>query len=484
MKRTLLLRLLGLALAATMIGCSGDDGATGAQGPAGATGPTGPAGPQGPAGPAGPTGPASQDYATYVGNGGYSCGGCHADAAQGWTGSAHAMATQTLVDDGSETQVYCLKCHTTGFDAPVQPGDTEITDHGADSYGYDDYFPPQDGDDEARLAALAGVQCESCHGSMGPGLYNHYPEPISFATRVVDGESLAACAQCHQTVIDEWAGGGHAMAIEHAGGTVEDFTAEFGRTSCWSCHSSEGFISTYDADWAGMAVPAEISQVGCVTCHDPHSNGAGQLRDGALGAVTVVYDASAALSYENRGGSQVCVQCHHARRDVANVEGQIADGSSHFGPHESPQMDMYLGSGSYEIAGYEYERDHYHQTSGMMNNACVYCHMATTGEGDHAHRGHSFAPSTAPCAACHGATNTFDVEGLQTEVEGLMADLIATLGVPADSIGFAGVTTPEQRQAAYAYAFVQADGSRGVHNPTYAVSLLENAIEYLNSLAE
>jgi len=481
MTRTLLLRLMGLALAATMIGCSGDDGATGAQGPVGPQGPTGPEGPQGPQGPTGATGPAGPGYETYVGNGGYACGGCHATAAAGWTGSAHALATQSLVDAGEESTIYCLSCHTTGFDAPVEPDDTVISDHGDDHYGYDDYFPPASGDDEARLAALEGVQCESCHGSMGPGLYNHYPEPISFATREVDGESLAGCRQCHQTVIDEWTTSGHAHAIENEGGLAE-FSSHFRSASCNYCHTSEGFVAAYDADWAGMALPDELSMVGCVTCHDPHAHGDAQLREGAMNPQTVVYDVNDPRTYEDRGSSMVCVQCHHARRDAATVQGQIEGGSNHFGPHGSPQVDMFLGSGCYEIEGFEYERDHYHQTSGLMQNACVYCHMGYEGTGAHQHRLHDFAPTVSACVACHAGTTNFDVLGLQTEVAGLMEDLLALLAVPADSIGIADVTTPEQRMAAYAYSFVANDGSRGVHNPTYAVSLLENAIEHLESL--
>jgi hypothetical protein len=197
----------------------------------------------------------------------------------------------------------------------------------------------------------------------------------------------------------------------------------------------------------------------------------------------VLYDVHAALTYENRGSSMICVQCHHARRDVANVHGQIDNGTSHFGPHGSPQVDMVLGSGSYEIEGYDYERSHWHQTSPLMENACVYCHMSYSEESPQ-HRVHSFMPSAAPCISCHAGSEGFDVNGLQTRVEGLMAELLDLIGVPEDSLGHAAATTREQRMAAYAYAFVAADGSRGVHNPSYAVSLLENAIDYINSLED
>ena len=54
--------------------------------------------------------------------------------------------------------------------------------------------------------------------------------------------------------------------------------------------------------------------------------------------------------------------------------------------------------------------------------------------------------------------------------------------MPEDSLGSGTATTPEQRMAAYAYEFVMVDGSRGAHNPAYSMSLLQNAIDYMNSL--
>lgn len=486
MTRTIMIRTLGLALAtALLVGCSGDDGA---QGPAGPTGPTGATGPQGPAGQDGQNGQDGQDGQdwapiTYVGSNAVSCNGCHEGTVDTWVSTPHAAAYTNLGD--SQSNIYCLKCHTTGFDAPVNFGDTEITDHGMDHYGYDDYLPddPNTTDDDMRRAALEGVQCEACHGNMGPGIYNHDPQ-ISFATRIVDGESMAICGQCHTHQIEEWATAGHAQAIPNAGG-VEEFKTEFGRTSCWYCHTSEGFVATYDSDWAGMAVPEEVSMVGCVTCHDPHDASADmQLRAGAMNAQEVVYNVNDARVYEDRGTSMVCVQCHHARRDPSNVEGQINNGSTHPGPHSSPQVDMFLGSGSYEIEGMTYNRDHTHNTSGSLTNACVKCHMTNSELDGSGHVLHSFAPSTNGCLPCH-QTETFDVNGFQTEIAGKLTQIeewFAGQGFNPDSLMYPNYTTPEMNKAAYAYYFVTNDGSHGVHNPAYATSLLDNALQHLSTL--
>jgi hypothetical protein len=42
--------------------------------------------------------------------------------------------------------------------------------------------------------------------------------------------------------------------------------------------------------------------------------------------------------------------------------------------------------------------------------------------------------------------------------------------------------TAEQREALYGAVFVFNSGDFGVHNAKYATSLLDNAIDYLNSL--
>jgi len=194
-----------------------------------------------------------------------------------------------------------------------------------------------------------------------------------------------------------------------------------------------------------------------------------------------VYDANEAATFTGYGTAQLCVQCHHARRSVSNVEDQIENGSAHFGPHESPQMDEYVGSGCYEIEGYTYERTHAHQS---ILEACVTCHMTEVSHGEFQPEvaGHTFDPSVTACQGCHPGLTNFDYNNFQTEVEDLLDQLITAIGVPEDSLGSVTAATPDQRRAGYAYAFVSNDASHGVHNPTYTLSLLENAIDFANSL--
>lgn len=92
------------------------------------------------------TASAQEGKPKYVGVG--KCKLCHLKAFKQWETTEHAKALETL--KGEEAKKYsqnpaedtkCLKCHTTGF---------------GESGGYDI---------ATKDPALAGVQCESCHGA-------------------------------------------------------------------------------------------------------------------------------------------------------------------------------------------------------------------------------------------------------------------------------------------------------------------------------
>lgn len=429
-------------------------------------------------------GEAGEDFMaySYVGNNGVSCGGCHEGTVDEWMGSGHQMALASLEGEDADNG-YCLQCHTTGWDSDMNFGDTEITNPGPDNSGYDDFWMDDSEEGAMRRAALEGVQCESCHGSMGPGIYNHDPA-MSFATR----DDLAICGSCHHGQMEEWATSGHSQAIANEG-SAEAFTEHFNRTYCWSCHTSEGFVATYDPNWAGLD-PSDfetLSMVGCVTCHDPHiaaneETNPAQLRVGALIDYPVIYDPDGdGRVYTGYGNSQLCAQCHHARRDNDNVQGQIDNGYAHFGPHYSNQADMFVGDGSYEIDGYEYDRDYMHNQGGLALG-CVDCHFPTVESHGRDHMVHNLEIAWESCDACHGDTQAF-VAGVQDEIDGLMEDLITAIGVPFDSLKTATGSTVDQRKAGYAYAFVYTDHSHGAHNPSYARSLLNNAIDFMTTMA-
>ncbi len=418
-------------------------------------------------------------FPSFLGDNSNRCSHCHQAKVEGWTGTHHAGAYEALVASAAENNPYCLQCHTTGWD-DIVAFDGTVTTPGVDNGGYDDY----------ANVNLRNVTCEACHGPMGPDFSSHEPD----VELVVTGET---CNRCHSQY-EEYETSIHGTSIERAGG-IEEFNTEWNRTGCAECHVSEGFIKLWDADWADRAIPAEGYQVGCATCHDVHSldeeNNPAYLR--GLAPFPIVYGGptqpdtfqvpNEELGLLSFGKGQLCAQCHHARRNEANVVGQINNGSPRPGPHASPQADMVVGYGSWEIDGYTYERESVHRPDvqigeGSLADMCVTCHVHTVpGETPgHDYHGHSFAPVVEACNQCHATPDDFNYHNRRAEIQELMNTLFAML--PNDGtipLFTSSTTTREQREAAYAWFFVTNEGSMGVHNYTYAHSLLTNAIDYL-----
>ncbi|MCK4412141.1 MAG: hypothetical protein KAY32_01220 [Candidatus Eisenbacteria sp.] len=95
------------------------------------------------------------------------CRRCHVAESEQWSATAHAHALTTLRDEGRGGDPACVRCHVTGYGRPGG------------------YHPGRGG------GALAGVQCEACHG---------------VGTRHVRGGDApriteALCRRCHTS---EW----------------------------------------------------------------------------------------------------------------------------------------------------------------------------------------------------------------------------------------------------------------------------------------
>jgi hypothetical protein len=155
------------------------------------------------------------------------------------------------------------------------------------------------------------------------------------------------------------------------------------------------------------------------------------------------------------------------------------------------------------LEGVTYLSNERHAT---LPNACVDCHVDDSGEGIPPH---TFAPTYDGCggaAECHSgtvdagveATADYDgdgtVEAFQEEIQGLLdivdAAIVEKLAggsyvaeggaiVFSDQAGQA-VTPPNEVYAAtYNKILIDYDSSLGVHNPAFAVSLLQATYESL-----
>jgi hypothetical protein len=469
-------------LSLALVGCTGDQG------------PAGPPGPEGPEGPQGPPGESFSEFA-YQGNFGEACQHCHATAVGQVLLTKHTNAFLDLGEN--QDNLYCLQCHTTGFNCTVESGDTEIDPANCEppDDGYSGYIGDTTEEGLARAMSLEGVQCESCHGAMGPNFNAHIPE-LSFATHddPDTGESLSLCYDCHYFQVDEWKTSGHANA---AGGDIDAFNEEHyvGRSSCDGCHTSEGYIRDNDPALSTYSFGPEYSFIGCPTCHDPHvgemgSGNESQLRNVASVELSYVFpwepgDEEAAR-IEGYGPGQTCVQCHKARRDNDNVANQIAVGYGHFGPHGSPQGDMFIGNGSYEIPGYDYSGARASAHNTLFTDGCVSCHMGFV-ESFGGHIVHNFMPQLEACQGCHAGLDEAGLEAIQQTYKDKLDEIAVLMGYADWDTLYLTLDVDNllwevcQREAVYGAEFVYASGDLGAHNPNYANALLDNAIDYLTN---
>jgi hypothetical protein len=277
----------------------------------------------------------------------------------------------------------------------------------------------------------------------------------------------ASCSDCHNdtTLITgkatAWAESGHGTGTAYVRGTS---------SGCAGCHSGGGFSAMVAAgqtpDTVDMGDPNPTRQ-SCRACHQIHTSYTGAdwaLETTAPVALLAVADAT----YEG-GKGNLCANCHQPRSTIgeADADGMISVSSTHWGPHHGPQSAMLLGVGG---AGVEGEpSDHYY----LVEDTCVTCHMGATAN-------HSFDPSTAACAECHDGANSFDIDGVQTEVAAMLgevAELLKTKGLmDEDGHAVVGTYPAAEASALWNYIFINnEDKSLGVHNASYTMDLLEAA---------
>ncbi|HPF69844.1 MAG TPA: hypothetical protein PLQ13_04160 [Candidatus Krumholzibacteria bacterium] len=272
----------------------------------------------------------------------------------------------------------------------------------------------------------------------------------------------------------EWSYSGHGIGayVGYAGG----------RNGCSGCHSGAGFVARLDGE---TAVPYATT-IGCWNCHAPHSNGDFALR------VTTAQPLASGQSMD-MGISNICTACHVGRTDATvacapDTNGVAHITSTHWGAHHGPQGDLFYGYNGYEYDGVTYNRavPASHNTDEAR---CFGCHGAANATADLG--GHSFvmvngagAHNVAACNNCHSGLTDFDVNGVQTETEELLAELHAILEPLGllDSAGHPLVSsgTPDEVGAAWNYIMVEEDRSLGVHNPEYVHDLLQASIDALS----
>lgn len=450
------------------------------------------------------------------------CGTCHADKVSEWGETQHATKLSSAVDghDSDHYSENCISCHTLGFNkaatavnggfddvlgSPANWGTTAAEARG-DSVG--NFFKVlQDGNFAkmpAALQAKSNIQCENCHG---PGS-EHKGDPTKISVSLSAGD----CGSCHDSLNQHWRNAEWRNSL-HAKSTRSPSGA--GREGCVVCHTAGGFIERidknldiYDPNYAKQVSAKSLTytEITCSACHDPHNDAnPGQLRtmeDVKLVDGTVVTEG---------GAGKLCMQCHKSRRSAkVQVSTYFKTKTGRIDPHENSQTDVLTGTN-----GIDYNQNLRKSTHLFaVENACATCHMqaqtATLPDGKPNPMftkagGHTWknvydngTPNdesddvdlTTACATCHGPMSTFDipredfdgdgtVEGIQTEVEGLLDELGNLLPPAGPTAAVNKDYTIRQLNALWNYNLVRIDGSRGIHNPRYVTGILRASYKNL-----
>jgi hypothetical protein len=313
---------------------------------------------------------------------------------------------------------------------------------------------------------------------------NYYYDTVT----IYDSSCVAAC---HSDVNDEmiiaqrqWAKSGHA-----SGSLLDTMVGGQHSSTCGpECHTRQGFVQSLSEDPDTVVYSLEIS---CFACHAPHSGWDFDLR--TTSQVTLANGET-----YNRGISNICARCHQAATRIAE---EIPDPFTsvnvtiYWGPHGSQQADMLEGTGGYEYAGGLY----INSTHGNSNNAnCFKCHQAISV--GYTLGGHSMNVSyhgeenVASCNlnGCHTTDNALiedfssyanndNLQNYQDSITILYDTLVSRGLLPLVEADTITISDAGEAGAVYNYRFLTREKSNGNHNTSYALSLLRESLNYLNS---
>jgi hypothetical protein len=336
------------------------------------------------------------------------------------------------------------------------------------------------------VAAFVLAACAGPAGPVGPAGAAGPAGPQGPAG--ADGKAPAAadltCTQCHNetSLLD---GKIYAWEASRHGPAGIAWEEEAGNQSCAGCHEGSSFVDRITAgqDFAAYAadktvVLPDATPQTCRTCHTIHTTYTNT--DFALRTVAPVKMVISGQTFD-KGMGNLCVNCHQARRYMANfplkdAAGAVVPGmyaaSTRFNPHLSNQSDMMLGVGG---GGTVTGTPSAHYT--MTTDSCVTCHLG-------ANSNHAFTAAVSTCVACHADAKSTDVNGavtaIQAKYDTLKAGLTKLGLLDADGAvvaSKAGVGYDEAHAwPLWVYGYIMEDGSMGVHNPKYVNALLDAAI--------
>jgi hypothetical protein len=437
------------------------------------------------------------------------------------TRHASAFTNESFEADGGQTNSSCLACHTVGFDVKTGFVNQKKTPHLAgvqceNCHGPAAYHAANPDDPALRpRAEVASQVCGGCHNDTENPAFGTFAEWTNSAHALVTNLLMTNFDAANQMVV-----------------TNLDVNQTNLINGCGRCHSGSVRLSLLEtnalADWdeagqfqfAGVrlsplktkALPEGDADIGivCATCHDPHqTNGyPAQLRNPVASTNDYFMPTNGTFASFYQTNINICAQCHnHAGASWTNNECE---------PHHSLQYNMFLGTIGQLDSGLAPYVPGPHAL--LITNQCVGCHMQRTpfvSDAQPGVTGHTFSVGTnyAICLTCHvipfpiADFVAFATNGISSDIQTVKATLdywATSTNAPASlsakygtlaweyttpgglSSGGPGPNAEEQllipeniRKARFNLYVVQNDGSFGIHNAPYAVTLLDTAYDWI-----
>ena len=291
--------------------------------------------------------------------------------------------------------------------------------------------------DESRMSLSSDV-CGSCHGEPARhGRFQQWQTSLHANYEVARSEGTdPSCGKCHSAQgYIQWAENNFSTANLNVTWTEED-----------------------------------VHPQTCATCHDPHDVGTTSGGPTTNAKVRVYGDTPKTLggyTAKGVGSAALCITCHNGRRDLRDdAHFTVSDAAR--APHEGPQGDILLGQNLYFTTvgtkGFHGQIEDACVTCHMEKTpppAELSYQLGGTN--------HTFTADKGICAKCHNSITADAVqskvesklEGLKTEIETALKNSMATQIRLGNQIDIGGTRVSNASDIAHV-EFVSSHGSQGV----------------------